>query len=182
MSTTVACHPSNETQRREIGNFGVPPEYGQPKEGGTGFLGTPENHRDLLKNRPLSPELFDLEGKPHYKFPLVSISSITNRVTGVMLVGYTSMLGFASVTGNGIEAVEVFKASYPWLVLPTKLAVSYPVLYHYLGGLRHLIWDEFIEGEQTKPSMLSNESVELSSKVLFGTSAVGALGLALYSV
>ena len=32
---------------RGIGQVGVPEEYGQPKEGGTKFLGTPANHREV---------------------------------------------------------------------------------------------------------------------------------------
>jgi succinate dehydrogenase (ubiquinone) cytochrome b560 subunit len=101
---------------RDIGGGGVPSEWGQPKTGGTQFLGTPTNYMQLLKTRPVSPDLFGVEGAEewseqrcaracfpstsgshevptptpggaHYKFPPVAVSSITNRVTGVVLSG-----------------------------------------------------------------------------------------------
>lgn len=37
-------------------------------------------------NRPLSPDVLEIDNKsPHYKFPLGALSSITNRVTGVVM-------------------------------------------------------------------------------------------------
>lgn len=40
----------------------------------------------LIKKRPLSPDVFDIDNKtPHYKFPWGAITSITNRATGVAL-------------------------------------------------------------------------------------------------
>jgi hypothetical protein len=41
---------------------GVPEQWGQPATGGTKFLGTPENYAELLKTRPVSPDLFGVEG------------------------------------------------------------------------------------------------------------------------
>lgn len=45
-----------------------------------------------------------------------------------------------------------------------KFSVAFPLLYHYLGGVRHLVWDHM--PEQT----LDNEKVEQSSYLLFGVS------------
>jgi succinate dehydrogenase (ubiquinone) cytochrome b560 subunit len=43
----------------------------------------------LLARRPISPDVLDIDGKAHYKFPIVALSSITNRVTGcVRCLGY----------------------------------------------------------------------------------------------
>lgn len=40
----------------------------------------------LIKKRPLSPDVLEIDGKtPHYKFPLGALSSIVNRATGVAL-------------------------------------------------------------------------------------------------
>jgi len=47
---------------RGIGAQGVPEEWGQPRTGGTQFLGTPDNYMKLLKKRPVSPDLFGVEG------------------------------------------------------------------------------------------------------------------------
>ena len=35
----------------------------------------------------MSPDVFDVDGKTHYQFPAVALSSITNRVTGCVLSG-----------------------------------------------------------------------------------------------
>lgn len=49
----------------------------------------------LIKKRPLSPDVLEIDGKSaHYKFPVTAISSIANRVTGVaMSVGEHTTLG-----------------------------------------------------------------------------------------
>ena len=47
---------------RDIGGGGIPDQWGQPKTGGTQFLGTPANYMQLLKTRPVSPDLFGVEG------------------------------------------------------------------------------------------------------------------------
>ncbi len=40
----------------------------------------------LIKKRPLSPDVVEIDGKSaHYKFPVTAISSIANRATGVAL-------------------------------------------------------------------------------------------------
>ncbi len=96
---------------RGIGGDKIPEFWGKPSEytEGTAFLGTPRNHLEvsvlsvvreamhdrgdacmrsaqLIKKRPLSPDVIEIDGKsPHYKFPMGAISSITNRATGVAL-------------------------------------------------------------------------------------------------
>jgi len=62
-------------------------DWGQPASGGTTFLGTPANYSELVKSRPVSPDVFGLDGGVHYKFPPVALSSISTRVTGVVLSG-----------------------------------------------------------------------------------------------
>jgi hypothetical protein len=47
---------------RAIGGKGIPDQWGQPASGGTKFLGTPSNYNELLSKRPLSPDLFGVEG------------------------------------------------------------------------------------------------------------------------
>lgn len=53
-----------------------------------------------------------------------------------------------------------------------KFSVAFPLVYHYLGGVRHLMWDRM-------PEMLENAKVEQSSYILAGASATIAVGLAL---
>ena len=50
-----------------------------------------------------------------------------------------------------------------------KFSVAFPVVYHYLGAIRHFAWD-------SKPDMLTNEDVEKSSFYLFGASTVLSVG------
>ncbi|GLC52399.1 hypothetical protein PLESTB_000624900 [Pleodorina starrii] len=75
-------------QFRHIGGNKIPEYWGKPSPytEGTDFLGTPKNHLDLIKKRPLSPDVLEIDNKSlHYKFPLGALSSIANRVTGVAM-------------------------------------------------------------------------------------------------
>jgi len=142
-------------------------------------LGTPKNHRELLEKRPMSPDVFAADGSwsPHYKFPAVALSSITNRVTGVVLTGAMSAGGVIALVG-GPEAVpmtiEMFKAHAPFAVMPTKFALSFPFVFHTLGGFRHLVWDATTKG-------IDNESANTSSLVIFSASAAASAALAAYT-
>ena len=99
---------------------------------------------------------------PHveiYRFPTVAISSITNRVTGVMLSIGVSGIGAMAFMGADPSAVTTAIASAGLCSCP-KFAVAFPLVYHYLGGIRHIVWDR-------SPEQLTNEDVE-SSAVLIG--------------
>lgn len=59
---------------------------------------------------------------------------------------------------------------------PLKFLVSYAIIYHWLGGLRHIVWDVSKIGNQAdRTSLLELPKVEMSSKVLLGASAALAL-------
>jgi len=164
---------------RAIGDRSVPEDYGQPKTGGTGFLGTPSNHIELLRKRPLSPDVFasDSSWRAHYDFPIAALSSITNRVSGVVLSAAVASCGVASAIA-GPEAVphgvEALKSVAPALAPTVKFALSFPFVFHFLGGARHLVWDTTLRG-------INNKSARASSIALFGVSAVVAAALAAYS-
>lgn len=163
------------------------PEYwgkDSPYHPGTDFLGTPKNHLDLVAKRPVSPHVFEIDGKQfHYKMPYGAISSITNRATGVMLSVGAGAAAYIALSGDLVAAVNAFKTNYPLLVFPAKFAVSFPLVYHYLAGVRHLYWDHYRYGNMTdKASPLELEKVTSSSKtLLYSGAAVSAL-LALYSL
>lgn len=178
-STVQSAAALNAQQFRGIGGDKVPEYWGRPSPytEGTGFLGTPKNHLDLINKRPLSPDVFEMDNRtPHYKFPLGALSSITNRVTGVALsVGFTGA-GYIALTGNLPGLVASIAATNPILLFPLKFAVSYTLIFHYLGALRHFAWDHHKIGNQAdKNSLLELPQVELASKVLFGASGVLAL-------
>ena len=67
-----APHAALGVACRGIGGGGVPDEWGQPKTGGTQFLGTPANYLQLLKTRPVSPDLFGVEGTQWGREPAAS--------------------------------------------------------------------------------------------------------------
>lgn len=115
----------------------------------------------------MSPDVMDIDGeRVHYKFPVVALSSITNRVTGCVLSGGVAFGGVLSFVG-GPETlpafVEGFKSWLPFMVYPTKLAFGFPFVYHTLGGFRHLYWDKTTEG-------IDNQSAKASSIALFAAS------------
>lgn len=51
----------------------------------------------------------------------------------------------------------------------TPVCVSFPIVYHYIGAIRHLAWDYV-------PDYLENADVEKSSMALFGASTVISAG------
>ena len=112
--------------------------------------------------KPVSPHVLI------YAFPVVAISSITNRVTGAALSVGCAGLGFLELAGGSGTSIWVMETigSQGLLIASTaKFAVSFTIFYHYLGALRHFSWDY-------KPDMLTNEEVEKSSYLLLGGSTV----------
>lgn len=136
----------------------------------------------LVAKRPLSPDVFEIDSKSvHYKFPPGAISSIANRVTGVMLSGYAAAAGALALTGQ-LPLVIDFVTSSPLLLYPAKVAVAFPLVYHYLGGLRHLYWDEAKHGRQIDDiSPLKVPKVAASSRALLYGSVGAAAMLAVVS-
>tara|TARA_B100000424_G_scaffold115071_1_gene86771 strand:+ start:2341 stop:2715 length:375 start_codon:yes stop_codon:yes gene_type:complete len=105
---------------------------------------------------------------PHvsiYKFPIVALSSITTRITGVALTGMFIGSGFFCLLPSKHQ--QKVKSSYNAFPEHVKNGINYialfPVCYHSLGGLRHFIWDKY-------PEYLSNIKVTRSSQFLFGSS------------
>jgi succinate dehydrogenase/fumarate reductase cytochrome b subunit len=53
-----------------------------------------------------------------------------------------------ALTGDLPAAIHALKASSPLIVYPIKAAVAFPLVYHYLGGVRHIFWDKAKYGNQ----------------------------------
>jgi succinate dehydrogenase (ubiquinone) cytochrome b560 subunit len=122
----------------------------------------------IKKGRPVSPHV------TIYRFPIVAISSITNRVTGFMLsVGVTGIAGL-SLAGFDTAATAMFINQYSAACV-LKFGVAFPLVYHYLGGVRHIMWDRV-------PDQLTNEQVQTSSTVLLGGSVALSAGLAFMNI
>jgi succinate dehydrogenase (ubiquinone) cytochrome b560 subunit len=112
-----------------------------------------------------------------YQFPIGALTSITNRITGVALsvgcLGVASLeLVSSGMTQQVFSDLAMSGGGGPFLGGMAKFAVGFPLVYHYLGGVRHLIWDTFPD------KYLNNVSVEKTSYVLVGGSLVLSVGLA----
>ena len=117
--------------------------------------------------RPVSPHV------TIYSFPVTALSSITNRVTGCMLAIGAAGLGSIEVvagSGSSLALMEAIGSQGFLISGGAKYAVSFPLVYHYLGALRHFAWDY-------TPDMLNNVDVEKSSYALFGGAALISTGL-----
>lgn len=98
----------------------------------------------LLRAAPLSTQTVQRPTSPHvtiYRWPVPAISSIMNRVTGVgMGVGVIGMSFVALGGGCDIPAyVEVVKTSIPMAMPAIKMVISFPIVYHYAAGVRHIV-------------------------------------------
>lgn len=145
-------------------------------------MGTPTNHLELTKKRPLAPDVFELGGGTHYKFQSNAISSIVNRVTGVVLSCGAAGLAGVSLAGCAPAAIAVVKAT-PLLLYPAKAGLAFSLGYHYLGGLRHMAWDYGKIGKQSEHNDLMELSkVQFSSKVLLAAAGMFALAGAAYTI
>lgn len=100
-----------------------------------------------------------------YKFPISAISSITNRLTGA----YLSKI---FVFGGVISLLDYNKHVYKYYndmnsdrtgAYFTKLfnyVTIFSLVYHSIGGVRHIVWDKF-------PGLLTTKSVNMQSKLMF---------------
>jgi succinate dehydrogenase (ubiquinone) cytochrome b560 subunit len=120
--------------------------------------------------RPVSPHV------TIYAFPITALSSITNRATGCILAcGFASLGGIELVFGSG-SALHLMQAvgSQGFVVATgAKFAVSFPLVFHYMGALRHFAWDAM-------PGRLSNHEVEQSSYYMFGAATAVSAALSLF--
>ncbi|MGK3740629.1 MAG: succinate dehydrogenase (ubiquinone) cytochrome b560 subunit [Bacillariaceae sp.] len=118
--------------------------------------------------RPVSPHV------QIYQFPIGALSSITTRVTGILLsFGALGVGGIDLIGGSGsaLSVMESIGDSSFLISGPAKLAVAFPIVYHSLGGMRHFIWDQFPD------KFLDNEMVPKASQALFGSATLISLGL-----
>jgi succinate dehydrogenase (ubiquinone) cytochrome b560 subunit len=121
--------------------------------------------------RPVSPHV------TIYAFPVTALSSITNRVTGCILAcGFAGLGGIELVFGSGsaLQLMQTLGSQGFIVTSTTKFAVSFPLVFHYMGALRHFAWDYM-------PERLSNqEEVVKSSYYMFGGATAVSAALALF--
>lgn len=116
--------------------------------------------------RPTSPHVLI------YDFPLAALTSITHRVSGGILA--LGMYDVAICSLLGLDSQTFFLALHDsFLAVPAKFAVSGAVIFHAIGGIRHLYWDAFPEG-------LSPESQKSAALGVLGSSFVLSTFVALW--
>ena len=91
-----------------------------------------------------------------------------------MLVGVVGISGL-SIAGVDAHNLMSIIGNYPVVGPVAKLAVAFPLTYHYLGGLRHFMWD-------FKPETLENSQVTQSSYALIAVSGAVSVGLAFVQI
>lgn len=88
-------------------------------------------------NRPLSPHL------QIYRPQLTSVLSISHRISGVVLsAGLVAIVIWLLALASGPDAYERVSALYfGWPGMIALLIWSLALFYHFLNGIRHLLWD-----------------------------------------
>jgi succinate dehydrogenase / fumarate reductase cytochrome b subunit len=92
------------------------------------------------KQRPLSPFMIG----PYYKPQLTSLMSITHRATGVFLsvVGAPLLLWWLVAVSSGPDTYESMVAFMGGLTGALVMIASvFCLSFHFLNGIRHLVWD-----------------------------------------
>lgn len=118
-----------------------------------------------MHSRPLSPHL------QVYRFMLTMALSIFHRMTGAGLYfGSLIFVWWLVAAAMGPEAYGQFMAIAGSIVGRVVLfGLSFAILHHMLGGLRHLVWDTG-RGFNLK-------CVEISARVLVASSLSLTIGL-----
>jgi succinate dehydrogenase / fumarate reductase cytochrome b subunit len=90
-----------------------------------------------LAERPLSPHL------QIYKWPITMASSIFHRFTGIgNTIGLLLVTWWAVAIAMGPESYAVVQGVMEsWLGRLVLFGFTLSVTYHFLNGIRHLVWD-----------------------------------------
>jgi succinate dehydrogenase (ubiquinone) cytochrome b560 subunit len=116
--------------------------------------------------RPVSPHVMI------YAFPIVALSSITVRITGVVLSLGMSGIGTMALLGGDPSALMTAIGGSS-LALPAKFCVAFPLSYHFIGGVRHAYWDAV-------PDAVTNEQVEKASYAVMGGAMLVTTGACMF--
>jgi succinate dehydrogenase (ubiquinone) cytochrome b560 subunit len=89
-------------------------------------------------NRPNSPWWIY---RPH----LPMLTSLAHRATGITMgvVLYAASIAVFVAPGDVTSYVEFIKNLQlsPAILFPAKMICAFPLVYHYINGIRHLTWD-----------------------------------------
>lgn len=126
--------------------------------------------------RPLSPHL------QIYRWPATMATSIVHRATGVALtVGMAGLAWWLMALASGPDAYAAFtgfaRTAWGQFIL---FGFLWSLCYHFLNGIRHLVWDIGYGFEPHRANFVSvlilAGSIALALAIYFeGLSAMGAL-------
>tara|TARA_Y100000741_G_scaffold175943_1_gene133518 strand:+ start:19 stop:414 length:396 start_codon:yes stop_codon:yes gene_type:complete len=118
-------------------------------------------------SKNISPHVFI------YKFPIAAISSIFNRITGLVLTSGI-LIGpplYALNLRNKNQKLCEFPPIPPINPFIKNLLLfvgSFSITYHTMGGIRHFAYDKY-------PSLINNNFSKKSSFFIFGIASVGTI-------
>ena len=81
----------------------------------------------------------------------------------------------ASLVGCDVPALASCLGSVPVIGDLAKFSVAFPLVYHYMGALRHLYWD-------TNPEALETDQVTKLSYIFGGSAFAVSAGLAMITL
>lgn len=120
--------------------------------------------RQRKLGRPVSPHV------TIYAFPLAAISSVTHRITGGALAVGMYGIGLSNLVGCDVVESLYQLGSTPVLGSLVKFSIGFPLVYHYVAGIRHFYWE-------AKPEGLNPETQYQASLAVVGASVAGSLAL-----
>jgi succinate dehydrogenase / fumarate reductase cytochrome b subunit len=125
---------------------------------------------DSPRQRPLSPNI------QLYRPQLTSVLSILNRLTGVLLsvaaIGLVIWLLAAAAGPQSYAAVRTALAS--WVGQVVLFGCTFAFFRHFLGGIRHLVWDT-VHGFELRTIYLSGWTVVAASVVMTAVAWIARL-------
>ena len=83
-------------------------------------------------------------------------------------------VGTLAFVGADVPGVIDTVKNIPGLTPTLKFTIAFPLIYHYMGGVRHLIWDKM-------PHLLETSRVAPTSYGLLGTATLLSLGVCCYT-
>lgn len=115
--------------------------------------------------RPVSPHV------TIYAFPLAAWSSVGHRVTGGLLT--VGMYAISIEALLGLDVAHMMYAIGHSAIGPlAKFSVAFPVIYHTVGGVRHLYWERFPENLGPETQRQASIAVVASSVALTSIAAL----------
>ncbi|XP_034839240.1 succinate dehydrogenase cytochrome b560 subunit, mitochondrial-like [Maniola hyperantus] len=95
--------------------------------------------KNMKLNRPMSPHL------TIYAPTLPAMTSIVQRVTGLIVTAYAVLMAFGSLfLSNGVETyvsiIQSLDLSRPSIFV-IKMILGAPFVYHYFNGIRFCMWN-----------------------------------------